>query len=138
MKKIMLVAAMVGIAACSQADNAPAPDATEEAAEAAPANIAADGLPSEGTYKVTLADGSVQMEELKADGTYVATVDGKVVESGTWEQKAPETYCYTTDEEGAEQVCNAESVGADGVWTSTNPDGETATVERVEAEAAAE
>lgn len=141
MKRIILVAALAGLAACSQ-EPAPAPEASDTATPdaamadtAAPAGetMAADGKPSTGTFKVTDSEGKTVMEEVKADGTYVDTVDGKVVETGKWEQKAPETYCYTKDEEGAVQKCNTEGVDAKGVWTSTDPDGKTATVVRVEA-----
>lgn len=134
MKKLVLVAALATLAACSKQDAAPAADATEPAAAiAAPAvqTVGADGKPSVGTYKVTTADGKTFMEEDKADGTYVQTQDGKVTETGKWEQKAPDTFCSTKDEAGAKQRCNTEKVDDKGVWTSVNPDGKTATVVRV-------
>ena len=88
--------------------------------------------------RVTTEGGDVFTEELKPDGTYIQTdADGTVVETGRWVQKSPQDYCWTVDEQyreegdtGAEK-CNTEAVGADGVWTSTNADGETATVERM-------
>jgi hypothetical protein len=134
MKRIMLVAALATVAACNQSEPAPAPEAANEAAaaaEPAAAVLAADGQSATGTYKVTTAEGEVVMEEVRADGTYVDTVDGKVVETGRWVQKSPEQYCYTKDEEGATEVCNVEKVDANGVWTSTGPDGKVAKVERV-------
>ena len=133
MKRIMLVAALATVAACSQAE--PAPEATEEAAAPAPAapSLAADGGPATGTYRVNTSDGKVVIEEVRADGTYVDTIDGEVVETGRWEQKSPEQFCFTKDEEGATQKCNTEAVDAAGVWTSTDSDGKVATVERVEA-----
>jgi hypothetical protein len=136
MKKIILLAAVAALAACSKSE--PAPEATEAATapEAAPAvaaePLAADGKPSVGMFRVTTAEGEVVMEELKADGTYVDTVDGKVVETGRWNQKSPEQFCFTKDEEGATEKCNTEGVDANGVWTSTNAEGKTATVERIE------
>lgn len=134
MKKLVLVAALATLAACSKQDAAPAADATEQAAAiAAPAaqTVAADGKPSVGTYKVTTSDGKIFMEEDKADGTYVQTQDGKVTETGKWEQKGPGTFCTTKDEAGAKQRCGTEKVDAKGVWTSVNPDGKTATIVRV-------
>lgn len=134
MKNIILVAALATLAGCSNSDPAPeaTPEATAEAVAPTVATTAADGGPSTGTFQVTDADGTVVMEEVKADGTYVSTQDGTVVETGKWEQKAPGTYCYTKDEEGAEQICNTEQVDDQGVWTSENPEGKIATVERVQ------
>lgn len=132
MKKIMLVAAIAMIAACSEPE-APAEDAAAaDTTTVEPAEVmAADGQSPVGQYKVTTSDGMVYMEDLKADGTYTSTDADGNVETGTWEQKSPDVYCYT--EGDAEQVCNTETVGEDGVWTSTNPEGKTATVERVTA-----
>ena len=138
MKRIIVVAAVAALAACSKP--APAPEATTEAAAdaaAAPAAsdtaevLAADGKPSTGKFKVTTHDGKVVMEEVKADGTYVDTIDGKVVETGKWVQKSPTQYCFTKDEKDAKEACNTEGVDAKGVWTSTNAKGETATVVRL-------
>ena len=129
----MLVAALATVAACSQSE--PAPEATEEAAAPAPAAqpLAADGQPATGTYRVTTSEGQVVIEEVRADGTYTDTIDGEVVETGRWEQKSPEQFCFTKDEEGATQKCNTEAVDADGVWTSRDAEGKVATVERVQA-----
>lgn len=130
MKKLLVIAALAAISACSKP--APAPEAEASAApEAAATNIAADGKPSTGTFKVTTAKGEVLMDEVKADGTYVSTKDGKVVDTGTWEQKSPALYCYTKDEKDAVQKCSEEKV-ENGVYTSKNPAGEVSTVERVE------
>ncbi len=131
MKRLIIVAALATLGACSQAE-APAPEATEEVAVAPVEVMAADGKSPVGKYTVTTAEGEVINEELKADGTYADTKDGKVVETGKWVQKTPETYCYTKDEEGAKEVCNTEKVDDKGVWTSVNPEGKTATVVRVE------
>ena len=134
MKKIVFVAALATLAACSKPEAAPTADATEQAAAiAAPAaqTVAADGKPSTGTYKITTADGKVYMEEDKPDGTYVETQDGKVTETGKWVQKSPEQFCTTKDEAGAKERCGTEKVDDKGVWTSVNPDGKTVTVVRV-------
>ena len=134
MKKIVLVAALATLAACSKPDAAPAADATEQAAAIvapAAATVAADGKPSVGTYKITTSDGKVYTEEDKADGTYVEMLDGKVTETGKWVQKSPGLFCTTKDEAGAKERCGTEKVDDKGVWTSVNPDGKTATVVRV-------
>ena len=134
MKKIVLVAALATLAACSKPDAAPVADATEQAAASeapAAATVAADGKPSVGTYKITTADGKVYTEEDKADGTYVEMLDGKVTETGKWVQKSPELFCTTKVEAGAKERCGTEKVDDKGVWTSVNPDGKTVTVVRV-------
>lgn len=133
MKKIMLLVAIAAVSACSKPEPAAEADgaATPAAVASVEANIAADGKGSVGTYKVTLPDGKIVTEEVKADGTYVDMIDGKVVETGKWVQKSPSQYCYTKDKPEAVEECNAEKV-ENGVWTSTNPKGETSKVERVE------
>ena len=138
MKRLILVSVIAAVAACSPANEADAVDeATEVAAEEPAAVVAADGQPTPGMYKVTTEEG-VFMEDVKADGTYVTTdADGKVIETGMWEQRTPEQYCSVADEqfreegETGEMKCNTEGIGEDGVWTSVNAEGQTATVERV-------
>ena len=137
MKRIFVIAALVSVAACSQP--APAPEATTEAgaeADAAVATaetLAADGKPSHGIFKVTRKAG-VFTADVKPDGTYSVTgPDGKVVETGKWEQKSPQAYCETPDKEGAKQKCFDEKVDDKGIYTSKDPEtGEVATVVRVE------
>ncbi len=133
MKMILAIAALAALSACSQPAPAPEADDTTAAAAtpAAAENIAADGKSSVGKFKITSHDGKVYMEDDKADGTYATTTDGKLTETGKWEQKDPNTFCFTKDEKDAKQVCNAEKV-ENGVWTSTNAKGEVSTVERIE------
>ena len=141
MKRIIAIAALAAIAACSKPE--PTPEATSEApmeasaeASAAPAGetLAADGKPSHGTFKATHKDGSTHTTEVKPDGTYsIAGADGKVTETGKWEQKSQEQYCETPDKEGAKQKCYSEKVDDKGIYTSTDPEtGDVATVVRVE------
>lgn len=135
MKRIIAIAAVAALAACSkpaEAPEAPAAAPAAETAAAAPAvtTVAADGKPSNGMFKVTTKEG-VFMEEDKADGTYVTTKDGKVVETGKWVQKSPSEFCTTEDKKDAVEKCGTEQIDDKGVWTSKNPKGEIATVERV-------
>lgn len=136
MKKIILVASIAVLAACSQAEQAADTDAVEETADAAEV-AAADGGPAYGTFKVTLADGSVLTDEVHEDGTFTATLPDGTTESGTWVQK-PGEYCTTSSEEGASERCHKEWIDESGAWVSTDPEGNIATVERVVEEAAAE
>ena len=136
MKKLIAMAALASLAACSQPAPEPETAATEAAAPAsaeAAGPLAADGKSSVGMYKVTTSEGVEFMEDVKADGTYSQTdKDGKVVETGKWVQKSPTEYCTTADTEGAVEKCNVEGIDAAGVWTSKNAEGQVATVERVE------
>ncbi len=135
MKRIIAIAALAALAACSKPAEDPAAPAAEAAAAPAPSEIlAADGKPSHGTFKVTRKDGTTYTSEVKPDGTYsVTAADGKVMETGKWEQKSSEQYCETADTEGAKQKCFAEKVDDKGVYTSTDPEnGEVATIVRVE------
>ena len=133
MKKILIITAVASLAACSAEKTTDEAAAPTEAVEAAAETTAADGGASTGTFKVTDADGKVSMEEIRADGTYTATTEGEEPKTGKWEQKAPESFCTTPDEEGAKQKCYAEAVDDKGVWTSTDPDdGTVSTIERVE------
>ena len=133
MKKILVLSALAGLAACSPAETTTEAEAPTEVVEAPVATTAADGGPSTGAFKITDADGKVTMEEIRADGTYTSTTEGEAAKTGRWEQKSPESYCTTEDEEGAVQKCHTETIDENGVWTSTDPDGEVVTVERVEA-----
>lgn len=134
MKKIALVAALAAISACSQPAEAPEETATAAAtAEATPAEVmAADGGPAYGKFKITEADGTVLMDDVRADGTYVTSdANGKELEKGTWVQK-PGEYCVTEDKEGAVEECYPEKIDEKGVWTSSDPKaGTTVTVERL-------
>ena len=136
MKKIVCVAACLALAACGGT----VADAPEEAVveDNTSVAIAADGLPTPGTYTVTNSEGAVSTEVLNEDGTFTSTnADGEPV-TGVWEQRSPNEFC--TQVEGDEAMkCYAEEVNEDGVWTSTDPDdGEVSTVERVVEEAASE
>ncbi|QZD96056.1 hypothetical protein [Qipengyuania gelatinilytica] len=139
MRKLIIAASALALAGCSQADDTDTVETEDEVAvveEAGP--TAADGMPSPGMYKVTDGEGVVYMEEVKPDGTYVTTKDGELYQTGRWEQPSPDKYCSAVDEayidedDDGTMKCNTEQIGEDGVWTSVNEKGETATVERVD------
>ncbi|SFP32672.1 hypothetical protein [Qipengyuania nanhaisediminis] len=139
MRKLILAASAAILAGCSQAAEEEVVDEpVEEPAMVDESGIAADGQATPGVYRVTSSDGNVYDEDVRADGTYTQSLNGEVVETGRWDQKSPSQYCYTVDEAyvdedtPAGEQCNTEQIGEDGVWTSTNPAGETAVVERVE------
>lgn len=130
MKKLILLAAVAAISACSKLAPQAEASAEPEATAAVAVSIAADGKPSPGKFKITSHDGKIYTEEDKADGTYVGMQNGKQIETGKWRQPDPNTFCFTKDEKDAKEVCNVEKVEK-GVWTTTNAKGQVSTVERL-------
>lgn len=125
MKKLVLLAGVAALAACSQAE-APAEQETPTA-EAAPVTVA-NGTPV-GTFNVTAADGTESTTVINADGTYHDNdADGKMTAEGTWAVTDGKT-CFTPSTEGAETMCFTESApAADGSFTATPDKGDPVTV----------
>ena len=122
MKKLILLAGVAALAACSGKD----PAAEETAAAEAPAAevAAAPGVAATpGSYDVTGPDGTKLVATLMADGTYVDRDEaGKVLEKGTWATKDGKT-CFDDEGDKAE-VCYTDSApAADGSFTATEADG---------------
>jgi len=131
MKKIACLAMLLAVAACGEtATEEPAAEETV-ATEAAPTEAVAtalDGKPSHGTFRATSADGSVSTVVVNQDGTFTATgADGQTA-SGTWTEATPGQFCETID---GTETCYTEAL-VDGKWTSTDPEGNVSTIERVE------
>ncbi len=126
MKKILVVAGLTVLAACSQAE-APAPEPTEEEAAAPAANQ------GPGTFEVTYADGSVGTVTTTEDNKFTATL-GEETGAGTITVDG-NTICFDAEGDDPEQPTRCWTngdVGEDGSWTSTADDGEIVTVRRVE------
>lgn len=134
MKKLILLAGIAALAACSKAE---APAEEEAPVETAAPVTVANGTPV-GTFTVTAADGTESTTVINPDGTYVDNgPDGKVVAEGTWAVTDGKT-CFTPSTEGAEAMCFTESApGADGSFTATPDKGEPVTVRPAAAAAAA-
>ncbi|MDR7103201.1 hypothetical protein [Croceicoccus sp. BE223] len=124
MKKLVLVAAMAALSACSQpAEQAPAAQATDTAqaapaaTETAAASMAVDGKPDTGNFQMSGPDGASFKLTMNGDGTLVTDVDGTTT-NGTWTKTEPATYCMTMEGE-AEAKCYVDVM--DGTtWRSTN------------------
>ncbi len=138
MRALIIAAAAVALAGCSQAE--PAAEATSEAAPAempATTSTVANGSPT-GAYEVTYADGQVMTANINADGTYSdVDAEGKVAEEGTWAVTDGKT-CFTPTTEGAEGMCFTETPpAADGSFTATPDEGDPVTVKPKPAETTA-
>ena len=125
MKKLVIIAALASLAACSQQ--------TEKAAEAeaapteATATAATDSASPVGDYDVKMADGKMAKTSINADGTYVDTgPDGKEIK-GKFARKDGKD-CFDPDGDEAEACWTSTTPAADGSFTSTGPDGATVTV----------
>lgn len=122
MKRLIAVAGLAALAACSE-------PATEEAAPVAEEAEAPAANEGPGTFEVTYADGSVGTVTTTEEGTFTATLgdasmigavaqeDGKICFDPEGDDPEQPTRCWTNSE-----------VGEDGSWTSTADDGETVTV----------
>ena len=135
MRKILISASILALAACSQAEE-PAPVEEEEVVEA-PAAI--DGGPLAGSYNTVDADGQSAIWELAEDGTFTLTAEGVDPVTGTYTNSSGEdgdTFCADPDGDEAGKTCWAISVpGEDGSWTATADDGSVLTVNRADAAA---
>ena len=126
MKKLALIAAISLLAACSQKSEEKKEVAAEPAAETAPAP-AADSGTQPGTYDVKMADGTMAVTTINADGTYADTdAKGKVVKGQFAHHDGKD--CF--DPDGAEPgMCwSTSKPGADGSFTATADDGTVVTV----------
>ena len=124
MKKLVLLAALAALAACSrEEEEAPAP---VETATETPDTMAADTI-APGTYDVRMADGTTGTTVISADGTYVDTDAEGNETRGTWVRRDG-LDCF--DPEGDEpEVCwTPAPPAADGSFTATAPDGTVVTV----------
>lgn len=125
MKKVVIIAALATLAACSQK--------TEKAAEADTAPVEAatatvtDSASLTGDFDVKMADGKMAKTTINADGTYVDTgPDGKETK-GKFAMKDGKE-CFDADGDEAEICWTSTKPGADGSFTSTSDKGETVTV----------
>jgi len=113
MKKLILFGAVAALSACSQqAEEAPAPEATETTAEA-PAPT------PPGTYDVKTADGSMGKTVINEDGTYV-DIDPKGGEvKGVFANKEGKA-CFDPEGNDPEECWTLSPVGEDGTFTATS------------------
>ncbi len=125
MKKLVMIAALASLAACSQQAEKAAETEAVPVETAAPAE--ADSASLVGDFDVKMADGKMAKTTINADGTYVDTgPDGKEVK-GKFAMKDGKE-CFDADGDEAEECWTSTKPGADGSFTSTSDKGETVTV----------
>lgn len=118
MKKIVLLAAIAALSACSKKSEEAVPAAAETTATA---SVAADDS-AVGSYDVKMADGTVGKTVINADGTYTDT-DPKGAEiKGKFARKDGKD-CFDPEGEEPEMCWTIEPPAADGSFKATTPDG---------------
>jgi len=130
MKKLVLLAALVAVSACSQKSEEKKDTAAAPAETAAPAAAAAPAVGSgtaPGTYDVKMADGTMATTTINADGTYVDTdAKGKLIKGQYATHDGKDCFDPEGDEMG---MCWAVTKpAADGSFTATADDGTVVTV----------
>ena len=132
MKKTFAIAACIALAACGSNEAETDDVAVADTSVAAPGTTDGTVTSSQlaGTYEMTAADGTVTMQRLNSDGTYVDTVDGTETDRGTYRQQGDQL-CYTSETDGTGEECfTGGTPGADGSFEMTGMDGTTSTVRR--------
>ena len=133
MKRVLVLAGAMALAACgndSGSGESAAVEVAPSAAAAVPASLA-------GTYGATGADGAPWTTVLGADGRYRNTVAGELTESGSWAQTGDQV-CFTpTPQPGdsssaARQTCQTLlTVNDDGSLVVRDTSGQETTAPRI-------
>ena len=121
MKRFVVLAGIALLAACSQNEEAAAPEAV--ASEEMPVDAGATPAVAEatpGVNDVTRPDGTKLVSTLNADGTYERDY-GETVEKGKWVSRGGQT-CFDPEGEAAESCNTRGPAAADGSFESTNPE----------------
>lgn len=130
MKKILLLAALAALSACSQKSEEkaePAAATPTEAAAPAPAGPAVASTTAPGTYDVKLPDGTIATTVINADGTYVDTdPQGKQVKGQYATHDGKD--CFDPEGDALGMCWAVTKPGADGSFTATADDGTVVTV----------
>ena len=122
MKKLIALACITVLTACSGAEEAAEPATAEVAVEEAtfdPLTLAT-AAESAGTYDLLYADGSTGSITLTADGSFSYAL-GEDTAAGTFAIPEPGHFCYTVVEGDIPSECHTNGpLAEDGTWTSTS------------------
>ena len=139
MKKLILLASLAALAACSKPEEATAPPeaaASEtmpmDAGTASTEAMADPNAIQPGTYDIVDKDKKSATLTIAADNTYVFTTD-KGPQKGMVAAKDGKA-CYDPEGDKDPTMCwTSAKPAADGTWTATSDDGQTVTVKRAAA-----
>lgn len=124
MRKLVIVAGVLALAACGGEAEVAEEEAVEEVAEVPAGPV--------GNYTWDNDDGEAMSAVIAADGTTsISNAAGEVVDSGTWALNDAGATCFTMEgmEEGEEPACFTFGEPAeDGTVEITDPEGEVDTV----------
>lgn len=124
MRKIVMIAGLAALAACSKPAEEPA------AAPAEATSAAAAAASPAGTYTVTNADKTTGTLVIAADNSYTFAV-GDTTAKGVVTPKDDKVACYDPEGDKDPTVCwTNEPPAADGSWTAKSDDGQTVSVVR--------
>ena len=124
MRKFVIAATCVALAGCGSSE-VEAPEAEAENAEAEEFTLDSTAMGNiAGTYEVKLADGSVSMQTINPDGTYVdTTADGTRTGGGTWRATAEGAMCFDPEGDEGEECFSGGAPGEDGAFELQGEDG---------------
>ena len=120
MRRLLLIAAAgTLLAACGSKD--------EPAEPAAPTDATLESTATgdlAGTYEVKLADGTVTIQTINADGTYAeATADGTRTGGGAWRAGEDGTMCFDPEGDDPEECYAGGAPGENGAFEMRTEDG---------------
>lgn len=125
MKKLMPIAVMAVLAACTPGESEDVTDI--ETVEGPETEVmAVDGQPLTGTYEATGPDGNIVTQELDAYGNVTNTAADAVSTTGTYTAESGDRVCFQyADQDPAESCYLQSEPGEDGSWTATSETDET-------------
>lgn len=139
MRTLVTLAALATLTACGS--NA-AEDAALDTPEAEEENSLGSTAMGDiaGTYEITLSDGSVALQTINEDGTYVDTTsDGTRTGGGTWRVGDAGAMCFDPEGNDPEECFAGGEPGENGAFEVLGSDGSvTSSVRKIEADEDAE
>lgn len=135
MRTLVSLAALATLTACgSNAAEDAAPDTPEAEEEITLGSTAMGDIA--GTYEITLSDGSVALQTINEDGTYVDTTsDGTRTGGGTWRVGDAGAMCFDPEGDDPEECYAGGEPGENGAFEVLGSDGSvTSSVRKIDAE----